>query len=77
MKRILPLALLAILFMNTPASASGKGLFRKKTAARSTVERGKPEVRYALIPVNSRWPQLTRITVTRDAGGRIASVKRR
>lgn len=75
MKRIL--ILLTLLAVSAPGFASGKALFHKRLVSKPSVDHGTREVRFALVPVNSRWLQLTRITVTRDSCGRVISVKRR
>ena len=78
MKPILVLALCTGLATFSMSHASDKGWFRKRTPVKTAAPHVTKEVRYTLIPVNSRGMlQLGRVVVSRDSSGRIVSVKRR
>lgn len=78
MKPILVLALCTGLAPLSMSHASDKGWFRKRTPVKTAAPPATKQVRYTLIPLNSRGMlQLGRVVVTRDAGGRVVSVKRR
>lgn len=78
MKPILVLALCTGLATLSMSHASDKEWFRKRTPVKTAAPPATKQVRYTLIPLNSRGMlQLGRVVVTRDAGGRVVSVKRR
>ncbi|MBU6178751.1 MAG: hypothetical protein KGR69_03765 [Verrucomicrobia bacterium] len=78
MKPILVLALFGGLATFSMSHASDKGWFRKRTPVRTAAPPATKQVRYTLIPVNSRGMlQLGRVVVSRDSSGRIVSVQRR
>ncbi len=78
MKPILVLALCSGLATLSMSHASDKGWFRKRTPVKTAAPPATKQVRYTLVPVNSReMQQLTRIVVSRDSSGRIVSVQRR
>lgn len=78
MKPFLVLALCTGLATLSMSHASDKGWFRKRTPVKTAAPPATKQVRYTLVPVNSRgMQQLTRIVVSRDSSGRVVSVQRR
>lgn len=76
MNKILVLSMLVGLATSSAALASGRLLSHKGAPAKSASLQGAKEVRYTMNPMNGRGPRLSKLVISRDSSGHIASVKR-